>query len=45
MIAEIDKALFNPMWREVRTPAPWDEVDPLLVEQDAAQLASEAQPA
>ena len=45
MIAEIDKALFNPMWAEVRTPAPWDVVDPLLVEQDAAQLAAEAQPA
>ncbi len=24
MIAEIDKALFNPVWREVRTPAPWE---------------------
>lgn len=24
MVAEIDKALFNPMWQEVRTPAPWD---------------------
>jgi nitrogenase molybdenum-cofactor synthesis protein NifE len=45
MVAEIDKALFNPMWREVRTPAPWDAVDPLLVEQDAARLAAEAQPA
>jgi len=45
MIAEIDKALFNPMWAQVRTPAPWEAIDPLLVEQDAAQLASEAQPA
>ncbi len=45
MVAEIDKALFNPMWAQVRTPAPWDEADPLLVEQDAALLASEAQPA
>lgn len=45
MVAEIDKALFNPMWSEVRTPAPWETVDPLLVEQDPAQLASEAQPA
>ena len=42
MIAEIDKALFNPMWAEVRTPAPWDEEDTLLVDQDAAQLAAEA---
>jgi len=32
MVAEIDKALFNPVWREVRSPAPWDVVDPLLVE-------------
>ena len=45
MVAEIDKALFNPVWQQVRTPAPWDAADPLLVEQDAAQLASEAQPA
>jgi len=45
MIEEIDKALFNPMWAEVRAPAPWEGVDPLLVEQSAALLASEAQPA
>jgi nitrogenase molybdenum-cofactor synthesis protein NifE len=32
MVAEIDKALFNPVWAEVRSPAPWDVVDPLLVE-------------
>jgi nitrogenase molybdenum-cofactor synthesis protein NifE len=42
MIAEIDKALFNPMWAQVRTPAPWDVADSLLREQDAAQLVSEA---
>jgi nitrogenase molybdenum-cofactor synthesis protein NifE len=30
MIAEIDKALFNPVWREVRTPAPWETEDALL---------------
>ncbi|MDL2338623.1 MAG: nitrogenase iron-molybdenum cofactor biosynthesis protein NifE [Pseudomonadota bacterium] len=45
MIAEIDKALFNPMWAEVRTPAPWEVVDTLLIEQSAEQLAAEAQPA
>lgn len=28
MVAEIDKALFNPVWREVRKPAPW-EMEPL----------------
>jgi len=42
MIAEIDKALFNPMWAEVRTPAPWDASDSLLREQSAEQLAAEA---
>jgi len=45
MIAELDKALFNPMWEQVRAPAPWDEIDPLLVEQSAEQLAAEASPA
>lgn len=45
MIAEIDKAIFNPMWAQVRTPAPWDVSDSLLREQDAAQLAAEAAPA
>jgi nitrogenase molybdenum-cofactor synthesis protein NifE len=24
MVAEIDKALSNPVWQQVRTPAPWD---------------------
>ncbi|MBN8487519.1 MAG: nitrogenase iron-molybdenum cofactor biosynthesis protein NifE [Burkholderiales bacterium] len=45
MIAEIDKALFNPVWQQVRAPAPWDMGDSLLREQDAAQLAAEAAPA
>jgi len=45
MIAEIDKALFNPIWDQVRAPAPWDAADSLLREQDAAQLAAEAAPA
>jgi nitrogenase molybdenum-cofactor synthesis protein NifE len=26
MMAEIDKALFNPVWAQVRTPAPWEVV-------------------
>ncbi len=30
MVAEIDKALFNPVWQQVRTPAPWEVADPLL---------------
>ena len=42
MVAEIDKALFNPVWAQVRAPAPWEDVDPLLVEQDPACLAAEA---
>jgi nitrogenase molybdenum-cofactor synthesis protein NifE len=32
MVEEIHKALFNPVWQEVRTPAPWETVDPLLAE-------------
>jgi len=42
MIAELDKALFNPMWEQVRTPAPWDLEDSLLREQSAEQLVAEA---
>ncbi len=42
MIAEIDKALSNPVWAQVREPAPWEASDSLLREQDAAQLAEEA---
>ncbi|MEK8033414.1 nitrogenase iron-molybdenum cofactor biosynthesis protein NifE [Ideonella sp. DXS29W] len=45
MVAEIDKALFNPVWQQVRTPAPWEAADPLLRAPDPAQLAREAQPA
>jgi nitrogenase molybdenum-cofactor synthesis protein NifE len=30
MVAEIEKALFNPVWQQVRTPAPWEAADPLL---------------
>jgi nitrogenase molybdenum-cofactor synthesis protein NifE len=30
MVAEIDKALFNPVWEQVRTPAPWETHDALL---------------
>jgi len=45
MIEQIDKALFNPMWAQVRAPAPWELSDSLLCEQDAGQLAAEAAPA
>ncbi|NML16115.1 nitrogenase iron-molybdenum cofactor biosynthesis protein NifE [Azohydromonas caseinilytica] len=27
MIAEIDKALFNPVWQQVKAPAPWEETE------------------
>jgi nitrogenase molybdenum-cofactor synthesis protein NifE len=30
MVAEIEKALFNPVWAAVRQPAPWDREDALL---------------
>jgi nitrogenase molybdenum-cofactor synthesis protein NifE len=33
MVAEIDKALFNPVWRQVRTPPPWEvQEHPLMTE-------------
>jgi nitrogenase molybdenum-cofactor synthesis protein NifE len=24
LVREIDKALYNPIWEQVRKPAPWD---------------------
>ncbi|CAM3669531.1 nitrogenase iron-molybdenum cofactor biosynthesis protein NifE [Roseateles saccharophilus] len=44
MVEEIAKALFNPVWTQVRTPAPWDAVDALLQAPSAKQLAAEAAP-
>jgi nitrogenase molybdenum-cofactor synthesis protein NifE len=35
MVAEIDKALFNPVWQQVRTPAPWEADERFL----AAEVA------
>ena len=32
MIAEIDKALFNPVWAQVRAAPPWEATDTLLAE-------------
>lgn len=26
LVEEIDKALFNPMWEQLRRPAPWDDI-------------------
>ncbi len=45
MVEEISKALFNPVWAQVRTPAPWEVVDPLLQAPTAEQLAAEVAPA
>jgi nitrogenase molybdenum-cofactor synthesis protein NifE len=25
LVHEIDRAIFNPVWQQVRIPAPWDE--------------------
>lgn len=41
LVHEIDKALSNPIWAQVRTPAPWDEVTWEAVA-DAAIAAAEA---
>jgi nitrogenase molybdenum-cofactor synthesis protein NifE len=30
MVAEIDKALFNPVWEQVRRVPPWEREDRLL---------------
>ena len=27
LVEEIDKALHNPVWQQVRAPAPWDETE------------------
>lgn len=32
MVAEIHKALFNPVWEQVRTPPPWETQDALLAD-------------
>ena len=32
MVAEIDKALFNPVWQQVRAVPPWETEDALLAE-------------
>jgi nitrogenase molybdenum-cofactor synthesis protein NifE len=44
LVREIDKALSNPVWSQVRTPAPWDEVtwEQRADEANAAAQESEA---
>jgi nitrogenase molybdenum-cofactor synthesis protein NifE len=42
MVAEIDKALFNPVWAQVRSTPPWDDLpdDGLAVTGTGAALAT-----
>ena len=44
LVREIDKALSNPIWEQVRTPAPWDEVswEERADEANAAEAAAPA---
>ena len=44
LVHEIDKALSNPIWEQVRTPAPWDEVswEERADEANAAEAAAPA---
>jgi len=35
LISEIDKALFNPIWEQVRTPAPWESICAPLKQREA----------
>jgi nitrogenase molybdenum-cofactor synthesis protein NifE len=39
MVAEIDKALFNPVWEQVRRAAPWDTPTPAAAPELAAASA------
>ena len=45
LVKEIDKALYNPMWEQVRKPAPWaettwEQVADAAIAQEAAELAA-----
>jgi nitrogenase molybdenum-cofactor synthesis protein NifE len=46
LVAEIDKALFNPVWAQVRLPAPWEETTweeraNRALDAEAAELAAD----
>jgi nitrogenase molybdenum-cofactor synthesis protein NifE len=46
LVAEIEKALFNPVWAQVRLPAPWEETSweeraTRAIEAEAAALAAD----
>jgi nitrogenase molybdenum-cofactor synthesis protein NifE len=42
LVEEIDKALYNPMWEQVRKPAPWDNPAESWQNKAMAQLEAEA---
>jgi nitrogenase molybdenum-cofactor synthesis protein NifE len=41
LIAEIDKTLYNPVWAQVRKPAPWDKPGESWQARALAQIAEE----
>src|SRR6266545_3483719 len=42
LVEEIDKALFNPMWEQLRQPAPWEKAGNSWQAKAIAQLEAEA---
>jgi nitrogenase molybdenum-cofactor synthesis protein NifE len=42
LVEEIDKALYNPIWEQVRKPAPWEDVKNNWQAKAIAQLEAEA---
>jgi nitrogenase molybdenum-cofactor synthesis protein NifE len=42
LVEEIDKALYNPIWEQVRKPAPWDKLENNWQAKAIAQLDAEA---
>jgi len=42
LVEEIDKALFNPVWEQLRQPAPWDDIAKNWQAKAMAQMDTEA---
>jgi nitrogenase molybdenum-cofactor synthesis protein NifE len=42
LVRQIDKALYNPMWEQVRAPAPWDNPANTWQARAMAQIEAEA---
>jgi nitrogenase molybdenum-cofactor synthesis protein NifE len=42
LVQEIDKALYNPIWEQVRKPAPWEDVNNNWQAKAIAQIEAEA---